>query len=134
MKTITLILSFLISSTVHAGNDADWLKEHNPSGYFPKNAEYISYPNLCNKSVCFNVVAVSYVTETNKGMRRVAVFSSAGEYLGVYSGFQEMPSKVFGSSLIFPESEDGYSIDFGGVQPPAKAYIDGENFEFESKP
>ena len=134
MKLLIFISSFLISSVVYSANEVDWLKGHNPNEYFPRNAEYIKYPELCNERTCFNIVAVSYVTTTNKGMRRVAVFSNAGEYLGVYSGFQEMPLKVIGSELIFHESEFGNTINFSGKQPPITAHIDGENFAFESKP
>ncbi|QSX37969.1 hypothetical protein [Shewanella sedimentimangrovi] len=134
MNLLTLILSFLVSSAAYAGDDSDWLKANNLNGYFPQEAKYVNFPNLCNENTCFNLVAVSYVTETNKGMRRLAVFSGSGDYLGVYSGFQEMPVKVVGTSLVFPVSEYGYFINFSGSQPPATAYIDGENFEFESKP
>ncbi|QSX39403.1 hypothetical protein [Shewanella cyperi] len=134
MKFLTLILSILVSSSSYAGSASDWLKVNNPGGYFPQEGEYVSFPNLCNENTCFNLVAVSYVTETNKGMRRLAVFSGSGEYLGVYSGFQEMPVKVVGTSLVFPVSEYGYVINFSGSQPPATAYIDGENIELESKP
>ncbi|QSX32325.1 hypothetical protein JYB87_11125 [Shewanella avicenniae] len=134
MKFLTLILSILVSSAAYAGSASDWLKANNPRGYFPQEGEYRSFPNICNENTCFNLVAVSYVTETNKGMRRLAVFSESGEYLGVYSGFQEMPVKVVGSSLLFPASEYGYFINFSGGEPPATAYLDGENFEFESKP
>lgn len=134
MKLSILILGLLTSLSALAESNADWLKLHNPMGYFPDKAKYVSYSDLCNANVCFDVVAVSYVTETKKGMRRVAVFSATGEYLGVYSGFQEMPEKVVGSSLLFPESEYGNIISFGEGKPPATVYIDGENFDFESKP
>lgn len=134
MKIITLILGLLVSNAVLANELEIWLKENNPNGYFPNSADYLSFPSACNENTCFSIVVVSYVTATNKGMRRVAVFSSPNVYLGVYSGFQEAPIKVSGSKLVFPESPFGNTIDFNGHQPPGTAYIDGEHFEFEPQP
>ena len=133
MKIITLLIGLLISSSSIANEESNWLKEHNPNGYFPVNADYLNFQNICNKKTCFTVVAVSYVTSTNKGMRRVAVFSNSGVYIGVYSGFQDLPIKVSGSNLVFPKSEFGYIINFNKIQPPAMVYIDGEHFEFETQ-
>lgn len=134
MKYLTLTLSLLLSQAVIAGDLSEWLIENNPKGYFPATADYSSYSNVCNDNACFNLVAVYYVTPTEKGMRRLAVFSESDKYLGAYSGFNEMPIKHNGAQLIFPESELGNSINFSGKLPPAKVYIDGEYFEFEPKP
>ncbi|MDO6420854.1 hypothetical protein [Saccharophagus degradans] len=105
-----------------------------PENYFPEEASYLSFPNVCSKNMCFHLVAMEYVSESNKGMKRLAVFSSDGKYIGVYSGFNELPLKSDGSSLVFPASEYGYLIDFSGGQPPSTVYIDGENFDFEKRP
>ncbi len=134
MKYIALISGLLLSCSVGATDLSEWLKDTNPQGYFPETGDYSTYPNACNESTCFHLVAVFYATPSNKGMRRLAVFSENGKYLGVYSGFNEMPVKLVGVQLIFPESEFGSSINFNGKLPPARAYIDGQHFEFEPKP
>jgi len=134
MKRITFIIGLLLSCSVGAGNLSEWLKNTNPEAYFPMDADYVTYQNVCNENACFNLVAVHYITPTNKGMRRLAAFSQSGAYLGVYSGFNEMPIKLVGNKLLFPKSELGSSINFTATLPPEMAYIDGEYFEFEAKP
>lgn len=134
MKVITLLLGLLISSISIANDQSDWLKSNNPNGYFPNDADYLTFQNVCNENTCFSLVVVSYVTATNKGMLRVAVFSNSGDFLGTYSGFQEIPVKISGSKLVFPKSDFGNAIDFIDSHPPVSAYIDGEHFEFEPKP
>ncbi|MER2491608.1 hypothetical protein [Catenovulum sediminis] len=134
MKTIALLLALIMPSLAIANEQINWLQENNPSEYFPKDAEYLNIGEACNGVTCFKLISVSYVTLTSKGMQRVAVFSSSSIYLGVYSGFQELPLSVSGSQLIFPDSEFGHIISFNGILPPLVAYIDGEHFEFEPKP
>ena len=134
MKKLLIIFGLFLPVNLEAAELTDWLKENNPRSYFPKDADYIEFPKVCNASACFELVAVSYVTASMKGMKRVAVFSSSGQYLGAYSGFQELPLKSSESRLIFPNSEFGNSIVFSGSVPPKEAYIDGEVFGFEPKP
>ncbi|WP_299977796.1 hypothetical protein [uncultured Pseudoteredinibacter sp.] len=134
MKFITLISGLLLFCSVDAADISEWLKDANPQGYFPETGDYSTYPDACNENTCFHLVGVYYVTPTNKGMRRVAVFSEGGKYLGAYSGFNEMPTKLVGFQLVFPESEFGNSISFDGKLPPTRVYIDGEYFEFEPMP
>lgn len=79
-------------------------------------------------------MSVYFESTALHGNRRLAVFSSSGKYLGVYSGFDELPTGVSGDQVTFPESDCGTSITFNGSEPPRRAYIDGHVYEFESAP
>ena len=130
-RVVTIFLLF--SCQISAGELSNWLKLNNPDNYFPENASYREYPVACNNLSCFHIISVSYATPTNKGMNRIAVFSESNDYLGVYSGFSDLPIDVTGYTLIFPISEHGHTLSFSGTSPPPTAYIDGEHFKFESK-
>lgn len=133
MQYITLILGLVLSCSAAASDLSVWLKDKNLNGYFPADADYHEFRNACNEAKCFHLVAVQYVSLSNKGIRRLAVFSDNGEYLGVYSGFDEMPLRLEGSRLIFLETENGSAINFNGETPPQTVYIDGAHYEFEPR-
>ena len=104
-----------------------------PSNYYPKNGEYTLFKNICNPGACFNVVSVFYVSTSNKGMRRIAIFSNNEQYLGSYSGFSESPISTSSFMLRFPKNKYGDVVKFEGKTPPDKIWIDGETHKFEKK-
>jgi len=134
MKFTVAITLFLLASEVTAIELSNWLKANNPNSYFPDNASYLEFPEVCNSLTCFHIVVVSYSTTTNKGMNRVAVFSQEKEYIGNYAGFSELPLNVKKNTLFFPKNSHGYTITFSETYPPPITYIDGEHFEFEPMP
>jgi hypothetical protein len=107
------------------------LQNDAPDGYYPKNGKYKLFADLCNSMTCFDAVYVSYVTESHKGMRRLAVFSKSGKYLGSYSGFFTEAVSSKGAVIRFQKSEYGDQIVFEGSEPPKSVWIDGEFFPFE---
>lgn len=102
-----------------------------PEGYYPRNGEYQLFEDLCNPKTCFYAVSVYYVSSSNKGVRRIAVFSEKGVYLGSYSGFSENPVSSEENIIKFPKSKYGDEIKFDGPIPPESVWIDGETFSFE---
>src|SRR4051812_15421704 len=112
-KPLLLLFSFLFASSVFA-NEIGALKKSlgksAHSDYFPLNAEYRLFRDVCNAARCFDVVFVSYTTDSNKGMRRLAVFTQSGVYLGVYSGFFTLPISASGNVIQFTKSEYGDQI------------------------
>lgn len=137
MKYFYSAVFLLFSSQSFSQNLNEWIMEHGPGGYFPEDGEYRVFTDVCNKHTCFDLVYVSYIVGT-KGMRRLAVVSKKRELIGVYSGFNEDPIELRGTSLVFPiseyGSEFGFKIDFSGKLPPEEAYLDGEFFTLESQP
>lgn len=108
------------------------LQDDAPAGYYPKNGKYKLFPDICNSVTCFDAVSVFYVTESNKGMRRLAVFTKSGKYLGSYSGFFTEPVSSNGAVVRFQQSDHGDRIVYEGSAPPKSVWIDGEVFSFES--
>jgi len=100
-------------------------------GYFPSHATYKVLPDICKKDSCFIIVTVDYETETLKGMRRIAILSAAGKYIGCYSGFDELPLDVEGNKLKFKKSEFGDTVEFQGIEPPKSMWVDGMIYKFE---
>jgi hypothetical protein len=107
------------------------LQDDAPVGYYPKNGKYKLFQDICNSMTCFDAVSVSYVTESKKGMRRLAVFARSGKYLGSYSGFFIEPVSSDGTVVRFQKSDHGDRIVFEGSEPPKIVWIDGEIFSFE---
>jgi hypothetical protein len=107
------------------------LQDDAPIGYYPKNGKYKLFRDICSSVTCFDAVSISYVTESKKGMRRLAVFARSGEYLGSYSGFFTEPVSSNGAVIYFQKSDHGDRIVFEGSEPPKSVWIDGEVFPFE---
>lgn len=131
MKYISIIALLLLPAFSFASHQT-YLNKNYPE-QFPKHAEYKVYKNLCNPISCFDVVSVFYVTETMKGMSRLAVFSQKGDYLGSYSGLMDLPIKAEANVLQFPASEAGDKVVFDKAVPPQTIWLDGELFNFQKK-
>ncbi|MDH5433631.1 MAG: hypothetical protein OEY19_06765 [Gammaproteobacteria bacterium] len=133
-KIIILVLGLFTPNTIQARELPeliDILSKKAPKGYYPKDADYQLFKYICNSKNCFNVISVESVTSSKKAIRRIAVFSGNNDYLGSYSGFNELPQSANGNVLEFPKSEFGYKIVFVSEQPPETVWIDGEVYGFE---
>ena len=88
MRILIRVLVFLVvAATPCLANDIkelrDYLIEKGQSRYYPANGVYKRLADVCNKQTCFIIVAVEYEAENLHGMRRLAVFSTPGKYLGL---------------------------------------------------
>lgn len=135
MKTIVLTLLLIFSNPVFSEDLSKWLMSNGNEGYFPEYGDYTVYKNVCSKSSCFHLVFVSYVSGSNKGGRRLAVFSEKNKYLGNYSGFNDNPIELKNSKLLFPYTDPqfGKSINIDKGFPHETIYLDGEFFDFEKE-
>ncbi|MEL7312733.1 MAG: hypothetical protein AAFN07_14560, partial [Pseudomonadota bacterium] len=58
------------------------------------------------------------------------VFSDSDGYLGFYAGFNDLSVSMIGCDLAFEENANRDKISFVDGVPPARAWIDGEVFDF----
>ncbi|MEM7432930.1 MAG: hypothetical protein AAF351_13490 [Pseudomonadota bacterium] len=110
---------------------AKLLQTKGQAHYFPEHAEYVVFPRVCNTHTCFHLTSVSYTSETNKGMIRLAVFDWTWSYLGCYSGLEHPPIGVRGDMVLFPESDFGSTAKLEGRDPPSSIWIDGYVIRFD---
>jgi hypothetical protein len=137
MKALIGVLSFFIVAAtsclaIDINELRSYLIEKGQRHYYPDYAEYKRLPEVCNKKACFIIVTVEYTSESLHGMRRLAVFSSSGRYLGCYSGLDELPEGVEGNQLRFKKSEYGDTVTFEEIRPPKSIWVDGMVYKFDS--
>jgi hypothetical protein len=132
---IKILLILTLGSILCFGSEITELKKilitKGQKDYFPASATYNKLPDICNKYKCFTIVTVEYVSESLKGMRRLAVFSSQAKYLGCYSGLDDLPVGVEGHKLKFKKSKYGDEVIFKGDNPPKTMWVDGAIYKYE---
>lgn len=71
--------------------------------------------------------------QSQHGSSGLVVTTVSGQFLGSYDVGAAQPVRIEGSDILFDSrKEDGDLMRFGPNGPPEKAWIDGENPEFNS--
>lgn len=102
-----------------------------PSGYVSEDSQLISMDEKTTEDSLYRVMVIvqNFGIEAAHQVIRVAIFKKNGDYVGVFSGFDEVPVSVSSNGILFPFDEEfGNMIFFGKSGPIAPAFVYGQHY------
>lgn len=131
---LALAICSSCSAVANDYKDVNYLIKMLPSGYVSKDSQLINLEDKTTKDASYRIMVIIQTlgNEARRKVKRVAIFKKNGDYVGVFSGFDDIPISVSSKGIHFPyEEELGNMIIFGELGPVAPAFVYGQHYLLE---